>query len=59
MLSSGNGDKETDLNNYFEDKLRLLDKSRLAVLAVMSTRDVEDILGVQLPLPDISMKEPE
>ena len=47
------------MNDYFEDKLRSLDESRPAELAVMSTTDVVDILRAQLPLPDTSLGEPE
>ena len=47
------------MNNYFEDKLRLLDERRLEELAVMSTTDVEDILGAQVALPDTSEEELE
>ena len=43
---------------YFEDKVGSLHESRLVELAFMSTRDVDDILGARVPLPDTSVEEP-
>ena len=59
LLSSGSEHRGSEMNDYFEDRLRLLDESRLAELAVISTLDVEDILGARVPLPDKSSGETE
>ena len=57
FLSSGSKDREADMNDCSEYKLRSLDKSRLAELAVLSMRDVEDILGARFPLLNTSQEK--
>ena len=59
FLSSGSEGRGIEMNDYSEDKLRSLDESRLAELAIMSTTDVEDLLGARVPLPDTSLGGPE
>ena len=58
LLSSGSEDRATEMNDYFRDKLRSLDESRLAEVDVMARRDVEDNLAAPVKLPDTSEGEP-
>ena len=58
-LSSGREVKGMEMNEYFVDKLRSLNGTRPAELAIMSTTDVEDILGAPIPIPGLSAGEPE
>ena len=59
MFFSGSENRAVDMNDSFVDKLWSLDKSRRGQFAVISTRNVENILGAQVPLPDNSVEELE
>ena len=58
LLSNGSEDRGSDMNDYFEDRLRSMDESRLADLVVISTIHVEDIMEARVPLPDTTTEEP-
>ena len=59
LLASGSEDRSDDVNDFFEYKSWSLNESRLAELAIMSSRDVEDIPGARVYLPDTSVEEPD
>ena len=55
VLLSGNDGRGSEMNDCFEERLRSFDESRLEELDVMSTTDVEDILGARVPPPITSL----
>ena len=56
LLSCGSKNWGSKMNDCFEDELQSLDEIRIAELALMSTRDVEDILGARVSLLDTSCR---
>ena len=50
-MSSGIEGRGSEMNNYSERKLRSLGESRLAGLAVMSSKDVKDIRNPESRYP--------